>query len=494
MRLKGRKRLVAGVFAVIAACGGDDPTDYLEQPDPSYPPPSTGAVSQYNGPGNGGDSPTAIATDGDGNTFIAGLSYGTGSAHDIVVIKYNAQLSEVWTARYNGPENQNDVAVAMIVDDAGNVYVTGYSDVGDNELDIVTIKYDAGGAEQWVSRYDTPEDDRDEKPTAIATDLQGNVYIVGNADLDFLQHRAITVAYSAASGTQLWADVSALEFASAASDPRAGGGVLVTGTSFDSAYQRCWNAVFPSANYITKSYAPDGTVRWTVQYDGPCDKSWLPSDSGDSVDDSADVMTVDPDGSVYVVGVSGSRVRTVKYSSTGAEQWVADYIPPGGVSEGGPFPRPLTVPKKITLDMERGRAFVLLTSCCTDATFPDTLFIATLAYDVEDGDLQWAVRYDETGVEEAGGLAVSGDGDVIVAGLAETVDPLTGEGEQHILTLAYDVEGDWLWEARYSGIVPRVPPRYTGVVVRSDGAAIVTGTTFGGETDRDIVTMRYTVR
>ena len=48
-------------------------------------------VQRYNGPGNGSDQPTAIATDGSGNVFVTGYSMGV--AWDHATIKYSASGS-----------------------------------------------------------------------------------------------------------------------------------------------------------------------------------------------------------------------------------------------------------------------------------------------------------------------------------------------------------------------------------------------------------------
>jgi hypothetical protein len=40
----------------------------------------------------------------------------------------NAQVSQEWAVRYNGPANRIDEAYSMAVDGLGNVYVTGRCD------------------------------------------------------------------------------------------------------------------------------------------------------------------------------------------------------------------------------------------------------------------------------------------------------------------------------------------------------------------------------
>mgnify|MGYP000560099988 CR=1 FL=1 len=100
---------------------------------------------------------------------------------DYITIKYNSAGIEQWVARYNGPQNYDDWATALAVDDSGNVYVTGWTYGSGTYYDYATVKYNSDGVEQWVIRYDGPEDSHD-KPIAIAVDGSGNVYVSGNSE------------------------------------------------------------------------------------------------------------------------------------------------------------------------------------------------------------------------------------------------------------------------------------------------------------------------
>ncbi|MBA7706576.1 hypothetical protein ES703_115430 [subsurface metagenome] len=72
-----------------------------------------------------------------------------------MTIKYNPEGVEEWVARYNGPGNGGDYARSIAVD-AGNVYVTGYSDGGEYNYDYATIKYSQGPGIAEAS-VDAPE-------------------------------------------------------------------------------------------------------------------------------------------------------------------------------------------------------------------------------------------------------------------------------------------------------------------------------------------------
>ena len=161
-------------------------------------------VARYNGPAteNFTDDAHAIAIDASGNVYVAGESYGD-SDYDYATIKYNAAGQEQWVARYNGPGNQGDAAYAMAIDGSGNVYVTGVSIGSGTDADYATIKYNSSGQEQWVARYNGPANGPD-YGQAIAVDNAGNIYVTGwsrgaGTDFDYA-----TIKYDSA-GQQQWA-------------------------------------------------------------------------------------------------------------------------------------------------------------------------------------------------------------------------------------------------------------------------------------------------
>src|ERR1700748_2948455 len=111
-------------------------------------------VVQYHGLGDDFDDVVAIAADGSGNVYVTGYGLGSGTGWDFATVKYNSAGEQQWVARYNGPDNDYDRPYAMAIDSFGNVYVTGYSGTADSFTDWTTIKYNPDGHEQWVARYD----------------------------------------------------------------------------------------------------------------------------------------------------------------------------------------------------------------------------------------------------------------------------------------------------------------------------------------------------
>jgi len=102
---------------------------------------------------------------------------------DYATIKYDSNGNELWVSRYNGSGYNIDDARTLVVDDAGNVYVTGgsRSDRGNGvREDYATVKYDNNGNQLWVIRYGGPGDG-DNTANAIAVDGEGNVYVTGRS-------------------------------------------------------------------------------------------------------------------------------------------------------------------------------------------------------------------------------------------------------------------------------------------------------------------------
>jgi hypothetical protein len=112
--------------------------------------------------------------------LAGGCQHGENS-YDYLTIKYDTGLGSVWIRHYSNPSTKDyDMANALALDAAGNVYVTGMSSRGQNGgYDYATVKYDPQGAESWVIRYEGPGDDT---PSAIAVDQEGNVYVTGYSE------------------------------------------------------------------------------------------------------------------------------------------------------------------------------------------------------------------------------------------------------------------------------------------------------------------------
>ena len=250
-------------------------------------------LSRYDGPQNYTDQPRAIAVDNSGNVYVTGRSIGAGDEYDFATIKYDSSGVEVWVRRYDGPSNGESHATALVLDDLGNVCVTGKTWNGSN-FDFATVKYSGSGTELWDRIYNGPSNGGDEA-NDIASDDSGNVFVTGGSEGDYA-----TIKYNSGGGL-LWirsfnGGGNGTDLATALTLDDSGN-VYVTGST--------WNN--NSFDYGTIKYSKTGDTLWVMQYDGPANGA-----------DTATAIVVDRAGNVYVTGTSmgiGSffDYATIKY-------------------------------------------------------------------------------------------------------------------------------------------------------------------------------------
>jgi hypothetical protein len=128
------------------------------------------------------DLPSGIAIDQSDNIYVTGKSWEM--YYDYATVKYAPDGKEVWVARYNGADNGDDSAVAVVIDSSGNINVTGSSsgfdpNQGNWEQDYVTIQYASDGNELGLYRY--PGSGSENAPIAIAADRLRNVFVTGTS-------------------------------------------------------------------------------------------------------------------------------------------------------------------------------------------------------------------------------------------------------------------------------------------------------------------------
>ena len=306
-------------------------------------------LARYNGPFNSYDGVNALALDGSGNVYVTGYSVGADTSYDYATIKYDAAGAEQWVARYNGPGKDDDVANAIAVDDLGFVYVTGHGTGSDTTFDITTIKYNSSGVEQWVASYNGPGH-ADDEAFDLAVDTAGNIYITGYSTGSGTSYDITTIKYDAG-GSELWVmrydgPLSSYDAANALAVD-ASGSVYVTGYSggaytsydyttikYDAAGNEQWVARYNGARnsydyanalvvddlknvyitgtcvgsnnyyeYATIKYDAAGNEQWTVLFDLP------------GYNDSGSDIAVDATGTVYVTGTSDNSFGTSAYTT-----------------------------------------------------------------------------------------------------------------------------------------------------------------------------------
>lgn len=274
---------------------------------------------KYNGTGNSFDKVNDIAIDDSGNVFITGESYGSGSQNDYVTIKYNADGVEQWVRRYNGPDNSYDEAVALTIDNSGNVLVTGKSIGLFPTHNYATIKYNMDGVEQWIKRY-ASGGNLDDVPYDISVDDLGNTYITGyssNPDTAIYDVDYFTIKYNS-SGIQQWT-------------------ARYNGTDNNSDVGRAIGVDYLGNVYVTGWSRGDGG-RWdwcTIKYDSSGSEKWVSRFNGGFAYD----LALDKVGNIYVTGnyfdsTTLGDYMTIKYDTFGVPKWYIGYNGPGDGLDG----------------------------------------------------------------------------------------------------------------------------------------------------------------
>ncbi len=428
-------------------------------------------VARYDAGVGNSEYGSSIAVDVSGNVYVAGRSPGE-AGWDYLTIKYDPGGNELWVARYNGPGNSRDYAWSLAVDALQNVYVTGQSDGDGTGFDFATIKYDAEGNEIWVARYDGGADG-DDAARALALDGQGNVYVTGGSWGGDSASDFATIRYDSA-GRQVWVARYNGTAKTGYDTPKALavdalGHVYVTGASYAGRNHF-------DIDYVTIKYDARGNALWVATYNSPTNDT-----------DDATAIALDDSGNVYVTGASRNReyqYATIKYDPAGRALWEARYIGPQG--EGGDRPSALI------LDAF-GHVYVTGRSA-NIAAWPD---YATVKYDAATGEPSqtWAdvgfgrgVRRfngSENSADEARAMAVDGCGDVYVTGYSYS-DPTGAD----FATIKYGASGEMLWLAVYDGPGHKGDSTYA-VVVDDRGSVYVTGGSSGVQSYWDCATIKY---
>jgi len=271
-----------------------------------------------------------------GNLYVVGageLAANPGGT-DLIVIKYRQSGTRAWVRGFSGSgSSPDDMAHAIAVDSAGNVYIAGVAGNPAPQLyDAAWAKYDSNGVELW---HKTSGLSGNDEAFDIAIGNAGDVYICGSdSGYDYLTGYMV-VRIDPADGDTLWRrsyvlDTNALSrrnpgrdihpdyfddyfdydnvAVSIAASPDSG--VVTTGHGLH--YNR-------DLEWWTMKLTPSGVQSWAAVYHNP--------NTTDDDDDVAFDVAVADNGDIYAVGFDfyvtssndeGYNFAVVRYSSTGS--------------------------------------------------------------------------------------------------------------------------------------------------------------------------------
>jgi len=301
------------------------------------------------------DAGTGVTVDSSDNIYVTGSTQGgldgnsntAGSSWDYFLVKYNSSGVKQWTEQHGSVAKEvlgvngyyTDLGQGVTVDSSDNIYVTGTTNYGSN--DIFLVKFYDNGTKQWTQLLGTSSDDRvalgfGEIMDGVTVDSSDNIYVVGSTKggMDNNTNSGgwdfFLVKFNS-SGTKQWTQqlgTSSTDYGNAVAVDSSDN-IYVTGTT---AGGLDGNTHFGSNDIFLVKYNSSGEKQWTQQLGG----HWYTS-SGNIVyshNDAGTGVTVDSSNNIYVTGVTskvivdGSNTSyggvdsvLVKYNSSGVKQW-----------------------------------------------------------------------------------------------------------------------------------------------------------------------------
>jgi len=350
----------------------------------------------YQSPFNNGVNVSQMKTDNSGNVYIAGTIYNPSlTGYDFLILKYSSSGNLLWSKSWSFTgSNSNDFARSIAIDASGNVFVTGQCDVNAGPKNISTIKYNSAGTQQWVQIYSTPNITDDDAGSKIVIDASGNCYVTGFGVGSGTGKDIITLKYNS-TGSLQWAQRYSGNYEDAGIDiiVNGSGTVYVTGYTF---------TTLTNSDYISIKYNSNGVQQWIKTYNG----------TGNSTDKSNSIG-LDAADNVYITGYSignGSSFdfATIKYNSSGTQQWVQRYNGPGNLTDAA---------NDMFTDAS-GNCYV------TGNSFGSSSFsdYAVIKYN-SSGSQQWVQRYNgpANDYDYSGNINVDASGNVYVIGNSEGI-------------------------------------------------------------------------
>ncbi|MBE2226885.1 MAG: SBBP repeat-containing protein [Ignavibacteria bacterium] len=417
-------------------------------------------IQRYNGTGDSTDYANAMVVDAAGNVYVTGGSLSFGAPYyDCVTIKYNSDGMVQWLQRYNGPGDSTDNGYSLAVDDSGNVYVTGSSFGSGSNTDYVTIKYNSEGVQQWVQRYNGTGNAQD-NAYAIFIDVTGYIYVTGTSTGSGNDYDGATIKYNAA-GVQQWVQ----RYSGPGNSTDSPSSIVVDGSG--NVYIAGYSVgIGTSLDCLTLKYNSAGVLQWEKRYNGPGNTA-----------DNINSLAVDDSGNVYIAGFiggsgTGNDGVTIKYNTSGVQQWMQTFNGPGNGNDNA---------RSLALDADGN---VYITGYSTGSTLGADF--TTIKYNSA-GVQQWLQTYNGpgNGDEDAYSLVLDAMGNIYITGYS------AGSGTSlDCATVKYNSQGVQQWQQRYNG-PGNGYDEARKITIDTSGNVYIAGTSRGLTSASDYVVIKY---
>lgn len=420
----------------------------------------------YNGIGDNSDAGKAIAVDVSNNVYIAGYSDEFNMDRNFSLQKIDPTGNTLWMKTLNGTSTgSRDEASALVIDATGNIYVAGYTHNKGSSSDFTVAKYNPLGDTLWVRNYDyTTESDR---AYAIALDGSNNVYVTGKSDGDpssVINDDVLTIKYDQ-NGVFQWAS----RYNGTGNGIDEGRKIKVTSTGNVYVSGKAYNGT--NTDYIVIKYNSSGVQQWASIYNG-------------GGNDECSEMAIDNLENLYVSGFSTLMsnghydIATLKFSSSGAQQWAQLF---SGVSGGN------DIGTGIILD-QLGN--VLVSGITDSDTAVSTINnnVCLIKYD-NNGNQQWFKTYNGAANldDQSFDVGVDISNNIYVTGLSDNGS--VGNQNYNYITVKYSPSGHQDTVLSYNGTGNNYD--VSNAVLVKGTSIYVTGSSLGTNSQQDMLTIKY---
>jgi hypothetical protein len=355
----------------------------------------------------------------DGFVYVCGATLNVDGNYDMILSKLTSDNETIWSVTYSGLAGGDDFASDLVIDNSGDIVVTGTEFISTTNYNAVTIKYNSSGIQQWIATYNGPSNSLD-GGVSIQNDSNNNIFVCGgsygaNTGSDFL-----CVKYDD-NGIQQWVSTwNSVNLADVAVRLSVDGtAITLIGSSQQTALK--WQMATVRFNAATGAYTA----------------SQLSGGDDNGIDKVTD-LAIDESDNTYIIGsvrnhTNGYDLRVIKLNASLVVLWQDTYNGVDDLDDEG-------------LSIELTSSNEVVVSGYTNTINEGKNFIVR-KYNNLQGSLIWSKTYDaDRGDDEATGLKLDFIGNPIICGSSYK----DGNLDYCIQKLdAFD--GTLIWTSRWNG-------------------------------------------
>ncbi|MEP7264479.1 MAG: T9SS type A sorting domain-containing protein [Bacteroidota bacterium] len=410
----------------------------------------------------GKDVSNSVITNSAGDVFVTGSSFHTFNGGNFTTIKYNAGGTEQWSDHYSNTQAlYNNYGVKLIIDKWQNIYAVGTTAL--HQGDLAVCKYNSAGR-IWAKNYEPYSyTTYDDYGVDIAVDSVGNFYANAKVLSPTGNLYDMYIIKCDSAGNKIISE----NFSSSSDDdiPTA---ISVTPNGSMFALCNSFNFFGTTSNDIfTINYLNNFYHNWESKYNG------FGNDT-----DYGTCLKADNSNNTFVCGTTdaGNNNDMVVYKQNqyGTRLWVTTYNGTANLNDTAIS----------TMWLPNG--FVVVTGKCKE-TINNITKDAFVTMVIDSGTIVWTKKF--FGADSLGAIptqmTADAQGNIYICGY----EILTG-GTTNGCIIKYDSNGNQLWNITYDAGI-NLDDKFNSITLDNSNDILVTGQTFTSATNSNYVTVKF---